>query len=348
MPQTLILTGDVNLMGVTDPDVPFRHVAPLLRQADVVFGNLECCLYDPPGGQTVENEGFYAPAGTGGEALRRSGIQAVGNANNVNYGEAAIRSSNARLDELGIAHCGAGANRAEARRPVILERHGVRYGFLQRTSVYWPTNHEAGPKSAGVAVIKGHTAYQLPLHRTRPEIPPCNRPGLPPVVLTWADPEYLGWFKDDIAALRGQCDVLVASCHWGLHEEVLQYMTEIAHAAIDAGADAVVGHGPHYSLPAEAYKGKPVFYGLGSLSFHTGHGGHQHGDWIGMLARLDFEGRGIGRASFRFVRHNERNETVLRAMQDEREMLAAITERSARSGTRVELEGDEAVLRLRG
>jgi poly-gamma-glutamate synthesis protein (capsule biosynthesis protein) len=55
--------------------------------------------------------------------------------------------------------------------------------------------------------------------------------------------------------------VLVASCHWGLGKDVLQYMTEIAHAAVDAGADIVVGHGPHYSLPIEVYKGKPIFYG---------------------------------------------------------------------------------------
>lgn len=346
MPQTLILTGDVNLMSVTDPDAPFRHVAPQLTQADAVFSNLECCLYDPPDGQAMENEGFYALPGPAGEALKRSGIQAVGNANNVNYGEAAIRSSNTRLDEVGIPHCGSGMNRAEARKPAILERHGVRYGFLQRTSVYWPTNHEAGQKSAGVAVIKGHTAYQLPLHKTRPEIPPCNRPGLPPVILTWADPEYLGWFKDDVAALRKQCDVLVASCHWGLHEEVLQYMTEIAHAAIDAGADAVLGHGPHFSLPMEAYRGKPIFYGLGNFSFHTGHGGRKHGDWVGMLARLTFEKHGFERASFRFVRHNERNETLLPALKDETEMLARITERSARFGARIAAEGDEAVLQL--
>ena len=67
-------------------------------------------------------------------------------------------------------------------------------------------------------------------------------------------------------------------------------MTEIAHAAIDAGADIVIGHGPHYSLPVEIYKGKPIFYGLGSFSFHTGHGGRKHGDWVGMLARVTLEG----------------------------------------------------------
>ena len=36
-------------------------------------------------------------------------------------------------------------------------------------------------------------------------------------------------------------------------------MTEIAHGAIDAGADVVIGHGPHFSLPIEVYKRKPIF-----------------------------------------------------------------------------------------
>ena len=98
---------------------------------------------------------------------------------------------------------------------------GARIGFLQRTSVYWPTNHEAGDHAAGVAVIRGHTAYHVPMFKTRVEVPPPNRPGIPPVVITWADAAYLAEFQKDIAALRPQVDILVASCHWGLKEDVL-------------------------------------------------------------------------------------------------------------------------------
>ena len=47
MAGKLILTGDVNLMNVTDAAIPFRHVAGELHTADVVFGNLECCLHLP-------------------------------------------------------------------------------------------------------------------------------------------------------------------------------------------------------------------------------------------------------------------------------------------------------------
>lgn len=344
MQHTLLLTGDINLMNVADPAIPFARVADELRRADIVFGNMECCLYDPPGGQAVENEGFFASPMIGGEALKLAGISAIGIANNVNYGEAAIKSSIACLDRLGIPHTGAGSGSKAAYAPAIVERNGVRFGFLQRTSVYWPTNHEAGERSTGVAVIRGHTAYQLPLHKTRPEIPPANRPGVPPEILTWADPRYLERYREDISALRKQVDVVVASCHWGLHEEVLSYMIEIAHTAIDAGADIVIGHGPHYSLPVEVYKDKPVYYGLGSFSFHTGHGGRKHGDWVGMLARVTLENKVVSRAAFQFVRHNDRNETVLCPLQAEQETLAAIASRSARlNSTSIETEGNEGV-----
>jgi poly-gamma-glutamate capsule biosynthesis protein CapA/YwtB (metallophosphatase superfamily) len=346
MPSTLILVGDVNLMNLDDPTVPFRRIGDTFSSADAIFANLECLLYEPPHGHSVEQEGFFADPAIAGEALRLGGFCAVGLANNVNYGGAAILGSIAQLDRLGIAHTGAGADLAAARAPAIVERGGLRIGFLQRSSVYWPTNHEAGPKSAGIAALRAHTAYQVPAHKTRPEIPPMNRPGIPPIVVTWPDRSYLAAFADDIAALRQTADIVVASCHWGLGEEVLDYMTEIAHATIDAGANIVIGHGPHYSLPVEAYKGKPIFYGLGSFSFQTGHGGRRHGDWIGMMARVELEAGKVAEASFRFIRHNEANETVICPLANEGATLARLTDRASRTGTRLEPRTDDVTIDL--
>jgi poly-gamma-glutamate capsule biosynthesis protein CapA/YwtB (metallophosphatase superfamily) len=335
----MILTGDVNLMGVTDPVVPFARVAADFATADLVFCNLECCFYAPQGGQSVDHEGFFADPVVGGAALTAAGVAAVGIANNVNYGEAAITASVATLDRLGIVHTGAGANREEARRPAIVTRGGVRFGFLQRSSVYWPTNHEAAESATGIAVIRAHTAYQVPMHKIRPELPPMNRPGVPPVILTWADPAYLRWLREDIAALRGQADIVVVSCHWGLGKEVLAYMTEIAHAAIDAGADVVVGHGPHHFLPVEVYRGKPIFYGLGSFSFHTGHGGRRHGNWIGLMAQIELDGTILTGATCRFVRHNDQNETVVCDPADEADAVAELFAGSAGYATEVRVAG---------
>jgi poly-gamma-glutamate synthesis protein (capsule biosynthesis protein) len=341
---SIILTGDVNLMGVDDPAVPFARVRNEFAAADIVFSNLECCLYDPPRGHAVENEGFFASPTIAGETLRAAGVTAVGIANNVNYGEAAITASIERLDQLGIPHTGAGMNDAAARAAIIVPRNGVNYGFLQRSSVYWPTNHEAGPNATGIAVIRAHTAYQVPMHKTRRDIPPMNRPGIPPVIITWADPDYLRLFTDDIAELRARADIVVASCHWGLHKEVLAYMHEIGHAAIDAGADIVIGHGPHYSLAVEMYHGKPIYYGLGSFSFHTGHGGRRHGDWIGMMVRATITDRAITATGFQFVRHNPRNETVPCHVADEAAELEDIVSRSAPYGTCFMPHGDTVMV----
>ncbi len=343
MKHTLALLGDINLMNVTDPSVPFRRVRESLATADCRFANLECCLYDRSNTHELRDEGFFAPPKIG-EALKLLGLDAVGNANNVNYGAEAITSSCATLKALGIPNTGAGLDRKSAYAPVIVERKGVRYGFIQRSSVYWPTGHEAGDHSPGIAVLQGHTAYQPLLYKVRPELPPANRPGVPPLVVTWADPMHLKRYKEDLASLRAQCDILVASHHWGLFEEVLQYQIEIAHAAIDEGADVVIGHGPHYSLPMEMYKGKPVFYGLGNFAFHTGHGGRKHGDWIGEAVRLTYDGKQLQRVAFRTVRHNDINETFFSNPAEEKEALERLQGFCDPFGTKLTPEGEELVI----
>ena len=344
MKRVLMLTGDVNLMNVTDPQVPFARVKDTLRQADVLFGNLECCFYEPVTRHSVDREGFYAPL-VSAQALVIGGFHAVGIANNVNYGEEAIRSSLECLDSIGIPYTGAGVNGEAARAPAIVTRKGLRFGFVQRTSVYWATGHEATDHSPGVAVLTGHTAYEPMLHTRRPGIPPANRPGLPPAIITWADARSLAEFTGDLRALRTRADIVVASHHWGLFEEVLDYQVEIAHAAIDAGADVVMGHGPHYACAIEMYRGKPIFYGLGSFSFHTGHGGRAHGDWVGMLARLTFDDRALAEVAFSMVRHNERNETYVCDPSLDKEAVEQIMRRCGTFGTTLTISGNELIVR---
>jgi poly-gamma-glutamate capsule biosynthesis protein CapA/YwtB (metallophosphatase superfamily) len=339
MRHNLILTGDINLLGVTDPTVPFAHVRDRLQAADVVFANLECCFYEPDGERSPEDEGFYALL-KAAEALSIAGVRAVGNANNVNYGAPAIRSSLKRLDELGILHTGAGVNIVEARKPVIVERDGMRFGFLQRTSVYWSHGHEATATYPGVATIKAHTAYRPRIEQLRT----LTRPGMPPEVVTWADPASLSQFRQDLTALRSRADVVVASHHWGLDHEVLDYQVEIAHTAIDAGADLVMGHGPHVPLGIEIYQGKPIFYGVGSFSFETGHRGRTHPDWIGLMLRVGVEDGALGRVAFAFIRHNAQNETVPRPIAAEQGELEQLRRLSTRFSTVLEVDGDEVVV----
>ena len=194
--------------------------------------------------------------------------------------------------------------------------------------------------SPGIAVILGHTAYHVPTSRVAPGVPPPNRPGVPPVIVTWADKHYLDEFRADISALRPQVDIVVASCHWGLGREPLQYMTDIAHAAIDAGADIVVGHGPHYPLPVATYKGKPIFYGLCNLTFSTGHLGRRHAGWIGLLVELTYERGAVTDCNFGLVRNNDVEETLFCRLDDEAETLANLGERSKKLGANFNRSGD--------
>src|SRR5712691_3297917 len=132
MAKKLLLTGDVNLMNVADAAEPFRKIVDELRAADVVFGNMECCLHLPLSRHSHANEGFFAVPTVGGEALKFAGIHAVGIANNVNFGADNIAASIRRLDEIGVLHTGAGLNLAAARAPAIVKQDGLGVGFLQR------------------------------------------------------------------------------------------------------------------------------------------------------------------------------------------------------------------------
>ena len=84
---------------------------------------------------------------------------------------------------------------------------------------------------------------------------------IPPIIVTWPDPAYLRAFTDDIRALKARCDVVVASCHWGLGKDVLQYMRD--NVAWDALRDyspvSLLMTSPnivvvHPSLPARSLK----------------------------------------------------------------------------------------------
>lgn len=340
------LLGDINLLGVEDPAVPFNKVAATLKAADAVFANLECCLFDPHEKRDMMRddqsgfEGIYAPPASG-ESLRLAGVQVIGNANNQNYGADAILASNRRLDELGIAHAGAGANKAAARAPVVIQRNGLKIGFIQRTSQYWPNNHEAGEGTVGVAAMKAYTAYQPPYYKDN-KIPP-NRPGAPAKVITWTDPDYLAQLKADIAALKATCDIVISSHHWGYAEEVLQYQRELAHAAIDAGADIIMGHGPHFPLAIEFYKSKPVYYGLGMFCFIRSNK-KAHRGWTGMAGQLTFENKTLTETAFYIVRQNDAGEVLLSSAQNEGDAIARVEKLCQAFGTKVYVNGDKVMV----
>jgi poly-gamma-glutamate synthesis protein (capsule biosynthesis protein) len=76
----------------------------------------------------------------------------------------------------------------------------------------------------------------------------------------------------EIKQAKGQADFVVVAFHWG--EEYTDKPTakqqELAHLAIDSGADLIIGHHPHWVQPIEVYKDKLIVYSLGNFIFDQG------------------------------------------------------------------------------
>ena len=100
------------------------------------------------------------------------------------------------------------------------------------------------------------------------------RVGEKPHKETKCHPADLERLRDSIRQARFQSDVVLISIHahqlaGTSKEQPAAFLEEFAHHAIDNGADAVIGHGPHLLRPMEIYKGKPIFYSLGDFIMHN-------------------------------------------------------------------------------
>ena len=96
----------------------------------------------------------------------------------------------------------------------------------------------------------------------------------------------------------------------------------------------------------EIYKGRPIFYGLGNLTFSAGHLGHRHAGWIGMLVEVTVEDGSIIGCQFSFVRSNANNESFLCRLADEVEALADLDARSSKLGATFKPEGNRVRVML--
>jgi poly-gamma-glutamate synthesis protein (capsule biosynthesis protein) len=95
-----------------------------------------------------------------------------------------------------------------------------------------------------------------------------------PGVTTEPDPADMAGILAGIREARRMADWVVVSIHAhesapGNNEMPAAFLIPFAHAAIDAGADVFVGHGPHVLRPIEIYKGKPIFYSMGNFIFQN-------------------------------------------------------------------------------
>jgi poly-gamma-glutamate synthesis protein (capsule biosynthesis protein) len=222
---------------------PFREVRSAAADADLFVVNLEC-PFTSRGEKIPKNFNFRARPDLV-RGLIAGGVGAVSLANNhlMDYGPVGLLDTLSTLDAAKLPHFGAGKNLAEARRPAVIERRGVRIALL------------------------GY--FFLGQHNIEPEevIATEHRPG---VAGHWADAEIMErMLREDVAAAKLQADLVIPFFHWGREGNHFPepYQTKLAHAAIDSGAAAVLGSHPHVLQGLELYRGAPVVYSLGNFVF---------------------------------------------------------------------------------
>lgn len=348
---TLLLLGDVSPEQRADPTTALEHTGATLHAADVVYGNLEGLLVksEGPDKDIPDKSGWQHIGPEAVKALKAGNIAVVGVANNVAYGPANIVKSLAVLDANGILHTGAGANIAEAHKPAIIERKGVRFGFLQYTAKWYDEEQQiATATSPGVARLKstdGKTVDPADLAQMREDIKKL-RPLVDVLVVSSHNRDGLG--RTTSAATpsdrgRGGAASLTAPIPLGANfSQGEPYERQVAYAAIDAGADVVFGHGSHVVKGVEVYKDKPIMYCLGN--FIT--------DWIrmrpnkeGLVARVVVEGRKVTRVSLAPLTRDAENNNPLLLDPSEGEGARMIEKVRGLSGaTPLKLDGKEVVL----
>jgi poly-gamma-glutamate capsule biosynthesis protein CapA/YwtB (metallophosphatase superfamily) len=215
------------------PDYPFAASAPLLSQANLAIGNLECAL---TGDQVVHTYTmpytFLAPPSFGG-SLPMGGIDVVSLANNHadDGGRRGLRDTMAALTGYGVQYVGAGRNWAESRQPRIIFVNGWRVAFLAYCDkdVMTPTATEAGANS------------------------------LDPV----------GLAESEIRAAHRIADLVIVMVHWGREnwDQPTLRQRRLASRMVRVGADVVIGSHPHRLQPVISYCGRTIAYSLGNFVF---------------------------------------------------------------------------------
>jgi poly-gamma-glutamate synthesis protein (capsule biosynthesis protein) len=235
----LIGTGDTMLGSwatevISDSGIgyPFENIRSFLSDSDVFFTNLEAPF--GTGGQPFDKKYTYRVSPKMVGVLNNGQINIVSLANNhtMDYGFECLDETRKLLQANNIQFVGAGKNLDEARQPALIEKNGIKIGFLAY-SLTFPEEFWATDTTAGTC-------------------------------FPWEE-----FVFDDVKTLKERCDMVVVSCHWGeeLRETPKPYQVKLAHRLIDNGADLILGHHPHVVQGIENYRNKWIFYSLGNFIF---------------------------------------------------------------------------------
>jgi poly-gamma-glutamate capsule biosynthesis protein CapA/YwtB (metallophosphatase superfamily) len=247
-PQTspvieLAAVGDIMLdraLGTqlqTDITFPFANVAPLLQQADLTLGNVESALGDT-GEPAPKSYTFRAPPAAA-QSLAHAGFDIVSLANNhaLDFGPESLQQGIDLLQANNIIPIGAGPNAAAAHAPATISLNGLEVAVF--SYVHVPIEYRGFDTEIWTATE--------------------STPGM-----AWANPDEI---EADITAVSA--DLIIVMLHSGYEyvEAPSPPQMAAARAAIDAGADLVIGHHAHILQGVEFYRDGVIVYGLGNFAF---------------------------------------------------------------------------------
>ena len=137
----------------------------------------------------------------------------------------------------------------------------MRIAFLAYCSIVHD-GYAAGPDKPGVAPLRAHTRYE----------PVDYQPGVPPRIVTTPEEQDFAALLGDVGAAKEAADKVVLSLHWGIHfvpRLIADYQKTVAHAAVEAGADVILGHHAHVPKAIEVHAGHTCFYSLSNFIMST-------------------------------------------------------------------------------
>ena len=266
----LAFLGDVALGRSMEPQLarygpsyPWQGLAPLLTgvpgsagagsQPVIAVANLEGVLTTR--GEPLSKPYLIRAHPILGQTLAQAGLGLVTLANNhaLDYGPEGLDDTITTLDALGIATVGTGPDQ----RPAFFAANGVRVAFLGYAAARWNGS---------------------------PDVPATDR-------LAWAEPDLV---QADVRAARRDADIVVVLLHAGTEYAAAPSPDQVAvaHAAIDAGSNLVVGHHPHVTQTVERYRDGLIVYSLGDALFDIPRPAAMRGD----LLRVYVTAEGLERA----------------------------------------------------
>jgi len=215
------------------PQIVWRCLKPFLDSSLVVI-NLEAPFTRAENPMIPDKTFLFRVDPRYVRVLVAGGVRVAATANNhiMDYGVEGLQETHRVLAEAGIAFVGTGMNAHAARRAAVLDTLGERVAFLAYSltlpEAYWATDHRPG-------TAFGHEQ----------------------------------WIREDVQKVRKEASFVVVMFHWGRERwpAPQPYQITLAHAAVEAGADLVIGHHPHVIQPVEIYRGRAIFYSLGNALF---------------------------------------------------------------------------------